>query len=64
MPNEVSWDRIGRVALGVGLIGFGLVAVGGGWGWLWATGVSATGSRARVAASLSPRGVRLCAARR
>jgi hypothetical protein len=31
--NEASWDRIGRVVLGVALIGTGILAVGGGWGW-------------------------------
>ena len=30
--NEASWDRIGRVILGVALIGIGVLAVGGGWG--------------------------------
>ena len=32
--NEASWDRIGRVVLGVVLIGVGILAVGGGWGWV------------------------------
>ncbi len=31
--NEASWDRIGRVVLGIALIGTGVLAVGGGWGW-------------------------------
>lgn len=31
--NEASWDRIGRVVLGVALIGTGVLVVGGGWGW-------------------------------
>jgi hypothetical protein len=31
--NEASWDRIARVAVGIALIGIGLLAVGGGWGW-------------------------------
>ena len=35
--NEASWDRIGRVVLGIGLIGGGFLAVGGGWGWALAT---------------------------
>lgn len=34
--NEASWDRIGRVVLGVGLIAGGVLAVGGGWGWVLA----------------------------
>ena len=34
--NEASWDRVGRVALGVGLVGGGFLAVGGGWGWVLA----------------------------
>lgn len=34
--NEASWDRIGRVVLGVVMIGVGLLGVGGGWGWLLA----------------------------
>ncbi|MEA1902889.1 MAG: DUF2892 domain-containing protein [Actinomycetota bacterium] len=32
--NEASWDRIGRVIIGAGLIAVGLMAVGGGWGWV------------------------------
>ena len=34
--NEASWDRIGRVVLGVVMIGVGLLGVGGGWGWVLA----------------------------
>jgi hypothetical protein len=34
--NEASWDRIGRVILGVGLIGNGMLGVGGAWGWVMA----------------------------
>ena len=31
--NEASWDRIGRVILGIALIGVGVLGVGGAWGW-------------------------------
>lgn len=31
--NEASWDRIGRVVLGLALVAIGLLLVDGAWGW-------------------------------